>query len=63
MIIYTHPEPDKEVVEMKGPITEDVEIEVRHVHFSNAVISRCNNVHGIIIGFARGRTVRRVKSR
>ncbi|XP_032687133.1 A disintegrin and metalloproteinase with thrombospondin motifs 7-like [Odontomachus brunneus] len=27
MIIYMHPEPDKEVVEMKGPITEDVEVE------------------------------------
>lgn len=52
MIIYTHPEPDKEIVEMKGPITEDVEVEVRRVHFSNGV-SRRNNVHGIIIGFAR----------
>lgn len=28
MIIYTHPEPDKEVVEMKGPISEDIEIQV-----------------------------------
>ncbi|XP_025267750.1 A disintegrin and metalloproteinase with thrombospondin motifs 7 [Camponotus floridanus] len=27
MIIYTHPEPDKEVVEMKGPISEDIEIQ------------------------------------
>jgi hypothetical protein len=29
MIIYTHPEPDKEVAEMKGPLTEDIEIQVR----------------------------------
>ncbi|XP_050455485.1 A disintegrin and metalloproteinase with thrombospondin motifs 7-like [Cataglyphis hispanica] len=27
IIIYTHPEPDKEVVEMKGPISENIEIE------------------------------------
>ncbi|KYQ49829.1 A disintegrin and metalloproteinase with thrombospondin motifs 7 [Trachymyrmex zeteki] len=27
MIIYMHPEPDKEVVEMKGPISEDIEIQ------------------------------------
>nr|XP_012218606.1 PREDICTED: A disintegrin and metalloproteinase with thrombospondin motifs 7-like [Linepithema humile] len=27
MIIYTHPEPDKEIVEMKGPISEDIVIQ------------------------------------
>ncbi|KAL0128942.1 hypothetical protein PUN28_003960 [Cardiocondyla obscurior] len=27
MIIYMHPEPDKEIVEMKGPISEDIEIQ------------------------------------
>ncbi|XP_011645843.1 A disintegrin and metalloproteinase with thrombospondin motifs 12-like [Pogonomyrmex barbatus] len=27
MLIYTHPEPDKEVIDMKGPISEDIEIQ------------------------------------
>lgn len=50
MIIYTHPEPDKEVVEMKGPISEDIEIQVRSFP---RLVARYNIARDSIIGFAR----------
>lgn len=52
MIIYMHPEPDKEVVEMKGPISEDIEIQVSHVHFPT-IISIWYRTYDVIISFAR----------
>jgi len=52
MIIYTHPEPDKEVVEMKGPISEDIEIQVNHVIFFT-IISICYHMYDVITNFAR----------
>lgn len=38
MIIYTHPEPDKEVIEMKGPISEDIEIQVYNILYKEITL-------------------------